>query len=99
MSSTRALGSQQPRRICSRVIPSRVISSREKPTAAMIRLYGKRSPSYSHQSVSWPSGSVVNRYFPPTYARSPMPAVSGFGPRSRYFAGSQVSKRCAGSIT
>lgn len=99
MSSSRAFGSQQPRRICSRVIPSSVISSREKPTAAMMRLYGKSSPSYSHQSVIWPSGSVVNRYFPPTYWRSPIPAVSGFGPLSRYFAGSHVSKRCAGSIT
>ena len=28
-----------------------------------------------------------------------MPAVKGFGPLSRYLAGSQVSKRCAGSIT
>ena len=42
---------------------------------------------------------MVMTYLPPVYSSSPMPAVSGFGPRSWYFFGSQVSKRCAGSIT
>ena len=40
MSASRAFGSQQPRRISSRVMPSSVISSRSNPTAAMFRLYG-----------------------------------------------------------
>src|SRR3954464_3158109 len=38
MSSSRALGSKQPGRISSYVMPSSFISSREKPAAAMLRL-------------------------------------------------------------